>query len=151
MRKFEFKLQSLLRVKELLEKQLMGELGVIEKKVFDLNLIVDTTYKNINEYASRYNELVNKGTDMDTINTYKNYFIHLNKLLKETAIKLEAANKEKVLCQQKIEKVMSERKAIENLKENQYKEYLVELQLEQDKAIDDIISYKTNIAGIEDK
>lgn len=151
MRKFEFKLQSLLRVKELLEKQLMGELGVIEKKVFDLNLIVDTTYKNINEYASRYNELVNKGTDMDTINTYKNYFIHLNKLLKETAIKLEAANKEKVLCQQKIEKVMSERKAIENLKENQYKEYLVELQLEQDKMIDDIMSYKTNIAGIEDK
>src|SRR5690606_31209565 len=103
----------------------------------------------IEELKTRQRRLFNLNTAYKTpydFKTHSCYYGELEKKRIAQIFKIEEAEKSLNKVKEQLVEVMKDRKKFEKLKEKQYEEYLYELSKEQDKELDDIISYKMTIA-----
>jgi flagellar FliJ protein len=141
MKKFEFTLNSLLMIKNSLERQ-------AKQKMAEAVSRRDKCQEEIEEIERR-KELARTNNKSFTAHEYlmfSRYYSDLERMRKSKTCELEAIEKEIEEIRQELVTIMQERKVLEKLREKQYEEYLVELGKEQDKLVDDMMTYKITIA-----
>ena len=142
MAKFIFKMESILSVKEKLEEQAKAEYSIEIIKLRQEEEKLDELEKRKDAYQTRLYEAV-----MDTLN------ISEIKILEDSVenikynIKLQLiviANQQKNVdrAREKLDNAMKERKPYEKLKEKAFEEFKEQINAEEQKEINELVSFK---------
>jgi flagellar FliJ protein len=134
MKKFKFSLEKVLMIREFEEKEAQIELGKAISVVNELN----NKLKYIASERIKSNESRANSSDLNFLMSVENYINGLDfqkeQLLEQLAqAELVVEEKRKIMIE-----AMQKRKALDKLKENQYKNYKKELLLEEEKILDEI-------------
>ena len=143
MAKFNFRLQSVLTVKEKIEDLKKNEFG---KAVMELEIErqkkAELERKRV-DCINGFRESIMQGVNPLEIQRY-NLFIdklkHLIKLQEQAIIKAQAWVEKK---RAELVEAMRDRKTLDALKENDFEEFLVEEKKAEQKVVDEIVSYRT--------
>lgn len=135
MEKFKFQFDSIVRVKEIFEKNIMKDISVIEKEIYTTNKKIDELKRNI---KSLENEI---GAGKISALNYKSSKIYIRQLdgQMESFIKILIDLKSKK--EKKFEELRERKKEIqilETLKENKKQEYMIESNREELKQVNEI-------------
>jgi len=142
MKKFIFSMQSLLKIKLSLEKQLKNKYSeavqfynicLEEEKVLE-------TLKN----DLRNNMYGNKSEILPSdIEAFSRYYKSIEEKQITQKIKTENAYNEVEIVRKELTEVTAEKKMLEKMKAKQYEKYLYDTTKENEKEMDDILSFKT--------
>lgn len=144
MKKFTFTLQALLHLKEALEKQERNSLAAATRR---LNALVQERDDMLarRETASRdYSARLSGGMMASETQRYTSYFRMMKEALELQDRKIRDAQAEIEACRQRLVEAMREIRMYENLREKQYQQYLQEMQIEEEKAIGDFVSFQNS-------
>lgn len=141
MKKFKFSLEKVLKIREFEEKEAQIELGKALAVVNDLN----AQLKYIAEERIKSNDSRANSSDLSFLMAVENYINGLDykkeQLLEQLAqAQLVVEEKQKIMIE-----AMQKRKALDKLKENQFKAYKKELLQEEEKILDEIKNSVDNL------
>lgn len=142
MKKFEFTLQSVLNLKEQSEKIEKENLAKIMKEIEREREKLENLNKHLQEVVKRAKEEIEEGTLMYKLAETEAYIMKIREMIEKQTIYVLKLEKEAEKIREGLLKVSKEKKALENLKERQFAEYLYLLNLEQTRIIDEHVSYK---------
>ena len=145
MKKFIFRLESVLSLKRSLEQQVKNEMAKIESEI---HIIKNDINEVENEFQEKNKELksrLKKGENATVIANFSVYFTALKEKRNNFENELVYAEKKREEIRQRLLKIVTERKTIDKLREKKYSEYLYELNVEQAKEVDNYLS--SRLAG----
>ncbi|MDO5156999.1 MAG: flagellar export protein FliJ [Eubacteriales bacterium] len=144
MAKFIYRMQSILDIKYKLEEQAKQQYMAAQGRVREAEHELDLLQHRKEDYIEMYRVLLMERLDVLEIENCKNaiyiideYVVNQQKVVKRLESELENA----AIA---MNEAMKERKIYEKLKENQFEEFLKELNEEEMKEIDQLISYQYN-------
>ncbi len=142
MKGFKFRLQSLLNVKEKFEQQAKIVFGEETAKLeAEKSKLVDL-YNNKEDVLQKQRESFTGTINIHSFNEYRNYSMKLDKMIIE---QIEAVQKQHIKTEEakkKLADIMKERKTLEKLKEKEVEIFKKEMQLAEDKQVDELVTYK---------
>lgn len=142
MKKFQFRLQVVLDIKEKLLEQKLLELSKVQRglqEAIDKQKTLESYQLEINQALLR---VFQSGNDLDLIEVQR-YKDFINKLIVDISNqKVVVQNITKLLemKRKEVNEVLKEKKVLEKLKENQQKKYYKEFEEYQRQELDDIAS-----------
>jgi len=144
MKKFKFTLQSVYEYKLTVEKLQKAELKKAQEELERL-LAEEQRLKSLFEANERsLEEGIKKGDDIPRImEEHDAYFRFLREKLIEVREEIILAEEHKTECEVRLIKTMKEIKTYVKLKDEQFQEYLKEAQIETEKDMGDLVSFKT--------
>jgi flagellar FliJ protein len=142
MKRFNFSLQSLYKLKKTVEKQKKKEMKMIESELLALNNGLYELEKVFNRTKLSYSKEVSKSISINVANQYNNYFASLAYEIKKQKEKIKVQLIKKEECIKAQIETRKEIKSLDNLREKQYQKYLMEVRKEEEKSMDDIVSFK---------
>lgn len=146
MAKFIFNMQGLLNIKEKLEEQSKTEYGKALSKLEQEKSILLNLKNKKQENILSFRESINKGVKPNYIDNINKYISFIDKKIEE---QMQNINKVKEIVEEKrlaLLEAMKERKVLETLKEKEKENYFKEELKNEQKIIDEIVSYKYNKA-----
>lgn len=146
MAKFIFNMQGLLNIKEKLEEQSKTEYGKALTRLEQEKSILLNLKNKKQENILSFRESINKGVKPNYIDNINKYISFIDKKIEE---QMENINKAKEIVEEKrlaLLEAMKERKVLEALKEKEKENYFKEELKNEQKIIDEIVSYKYNKA-----
>lgn len=145
MKQFVFTLQPLYDMQESIEKQYKMQMSEIEaelrKRLGDLEVLSGNFDRMKNEYCSA----MASGVQAVKVKEYGNFFERLKAVMSLVQDKITSLEWEKEKCLAKLVQARREKKLLDKVRENQYSEYMDGLKKEQDKRVDDLISYRASV------
>ncbi len=145
MKKFTFKFQSLLSLREQLERQKQEVFAKAQRKLRTEEEKLYSLERTKTLVAQKYTSDASSGTKVYKLAELGVFLSHMQKEItwqKET-VKKEKENVDKV--REELLQAMKDRKILEKLKEKRYDEYLIESKAEEQKVNDQIVSYKVSV------
>jgi len=142
MKKFVFELQTLHDMKKQEEDFEKIQLGKIEERLKELSMKLERLDFEHNNTKSAFSKEVNQATRAPNLSQYDNY---LKKIAQQAALqkeKIKKENEEKSENIKRLIEIQKELKSLEKLKEKKYEEYQKDEKREEEKLIDDIVSFK---------
>lgn len=135
MSKYKFKFQSVVNVKEIMEKKIHEEISWINKEIEDLKkeltMTQDERYRVSNEMTKR----VAKVSDYQSMKMYDS---HLELEIMRIEKKITMCIKKREIKQRELVEKKKEIKAFETLKENDYRNFMVEERRSELKVLNEI-------------
>lgn len=142
MKKFIYPLQSVLNLKEKLESQekvlfqaAMAELRKEQEALEDLECRKEGYEERLRESVSSRLDLLNVKTNKDAIEVLK-------ELIRQQTGKVRKAERHAEVARKRLEDAMKERKTLEKLKEDAFSEYMKAYEKEEQKEIDELVSFR---------
>ena len=143
MKKFKFKLQPLVKYKETIERMQKEELKRAQEAFKELQ---DEENRLLQAYAdnerSLEEALIKNENVAQALSEHDAYFRYLRDAIKIVRERIVKAEEVVVRCQEKLIITMKELKTYEKLRKEQYQEYLKEAKSEEEKEMDDLVSFK---------
>ncbi|MCR5665744.1 MAG: flagellar export protein FliJ [Eubacterium sp.] len=141
MAKFTYKLQNILDIKYKLENQAKSEFSMAnatllreEEKLKALN-----TRKKLYEMQGK--NLVKDKIDVRAIKENRNAIAAMSYAIEQQKVQIKRAQDMVEQARSKLNDVMMERKTHEKLKEKEFEEFKQEINYEESKSIDELVSY----------
>jgi len=148
MAKFQFKMDTVLRLRENLEEQKKNEFGraiaELDRQKEKLNALIKERERMIQEF----HEAVKNRIDSRKSDRYNKYIKLLDKKIEDQLIAVKKCEKIVDECRQELIDATKEKKKLEKLKEKQFQQYLIEEKREEQKVTDELVSYQTFAKGI---
>lgn len=144
MKKFTFSLQALLHLKESLEKQERNSLAAATRKLNTLAREKDDMLARRETASQEYASKLAGGMMASETQRYTSYFLMMKEALELQDRMIADAQAEIETCRQRLVEAMREIRMYENLRDKQYQQYLQEIQIEEEKAIGDFVSYQNS-------
>lgn len=148
MAKFVYRMENVLKLKEQIENQRQMEFIAAQNKVYEEE-------EKMKELVNRYRQYLNeqKETATSKINVVKlrqlGEGIEATKdLIKAAAVQVKVAKKNMEVSQNRLAEAVKERKIQEKLKEKAFESFKQELNKEEMKEIDEVISFNYNNRSI---
>lgn len=141
MKKFEYSMENVLKIKYKLEDQAKTNYSVIR---FRLNKEEEALHKlkiKKNHYEKKIQQLVSGSLDFRSIKIYKESLNYINNKIMEQGILIKKIEAELELARIELEKSMLERKTQENLKEKAFDEYKQDYNAWESKEVDELNSF----------
>lgn len=150
MKKFLFDLQGVLEIKQKLEGQARVDFGIARQKLNAEEEKKEALILQKNGYAKDLKETMTGVLNIQEMNRLKNAIDVMNDRirLQETAVK--RAERQLESARIKLNKVVQERKTIEKLREKKFEEYMKEIDAEESKTVDELVSYRYTSAASEE-
>ncbi len=145
MKRFVFSLQSWYDMQLSLEKQHKLQIGMIEARIHASKDQLAAVCGCFDRTKCEFTDEVSQGMAVHRAYHYDSYFDSAKTSMAALHMHIAQLEEEKEEWMQKLIRVRKEIKLLDNLRENQYKDYLVEVKKQQDKFIDDVVSYKVSI------
>lgn len=150
MKAFKFTLQSLLNVKNTLEKQQKAELAAAEARLRELRQELEVLQLDLENQRQTYLLKVRQGELTPSEMSYWSVgFRAMRERIETQHKKIETAENEKRKIQKKVIETMKERKALEKLKEKQLAEYRMAQKAEDAAITDEFVSNKIHSRKLE--
>ncbi len=144
MKKFEFKLETLLNIKiqkeDLIRIKLAAEIKKLDYENKKLDLLLYEKQKQVENYI----ELLNCGIAVSKIKEYNGYISQLAKKIEEQKLNINIVEKNVDKIRSELVDISRERKIIEKFKAKKLMAFRAEVLKEEQKAVDEIISYRYN-------
>lgn len=144
MAKFFYRMQNILDIKYKLEEQAKQEYMAVRVRLNEAMAQLDELKLRKNTYMDMYMQLVSQKLDVLEIEECKNAILLMDEYIYNQEQVVQKIERELEIAAQKMNVVMQERKIHEKLKENQFEEFLQELNQEEMKEIDQLVSYQYN-------
>ncbi len=151
MAKFIYEMQNILDIKYKLEEQAKQEYMSVQARLNDAVLTLDRLEERKNSYMDQYMSMVSDRLDVLEIENCKNSIIIMDEYIARQQTVIDKIQKELDLAVLKLNEAMKERKIHEKLRENQFEKFKKELNLEEMKEIDELVSYRYNSLEPEDE
>lgn len=147
MAKFVYRLQNVLDLKQMLERQEKAEFALAAARVQEENDKLSKLLVRRADYQQRLSEVV----DSDTIDRKEIIFLRnadqtMKSLIRDQMFAVQKAQAALEAERQKLNEVMKDRKTHERLKEKAFDEFRLELNAADNKANDELTSYTYGVA-----
>ena len=142
MAKFSYKMQNILNVKEKMESQAKNDFSIAVAEYNEEEEKLAALLKRQAGYDARLKELSIGKLDFQEINACKNAINTMKRMIRDQMIRLNNAQRRVELQRTRLNIAQQERKTHEKLKEKAFEEFLQELNQEEMKQIDELVSYK---------
>lgn len=137
-------MQNILDIKYKLEEQAKQEYMAVRVRLNDAQAELESLEQRKASYMNLYRELVSKKLEVLEIEECKNAIILMDEYILNQKQVIQRIEYELEQATRKMNVAMQERKIHEKLKENQFEEFLQELNQEEMKEIDQLVSYQYN-------
>lgn len=144
MAKFIYRMQNILNIKYKLEEQAKQEYMAVQSRLNEEEAKLVSLQNRKESYFVEYRRLLQEKLDVLEIETCKNAIILMDEYIVNEKAVISKIQKELELAIQKMNEAMQERKIHEKLREKQFEIFLQELNQEEMKEIDQLISYQYN-------
>ncbi|MBE5941103.1 MAG: flagellar export protein FliJ [Lachnospiraceae bacterium] len=144
MAKFFYRMQNILDVKYKLEEQAKQEYMSVRVRLDEAMDVLHAFENRKDMYMDEYRNLVSQKLKVLEIEECKNAIILMDEYILEQNRLIDKIQNELDLATKKLNHAMQERKVHEKLKEKQFETFLQELNLEEMKEIDELVSYQYN-------
>ncbi len=153
MAKFMYRMQNILDIKLRLETQAKTEYAEFAAKLYDEEKKMEELSDKKRGYEDEYKELLSEKLNFTMISRCANAIEITKQQIKRQAITIHVARKNLDLARQRLNTAVQERKIHEKLKENAFEEFKQELNDQEKKEIDELVSFRYNDmnTGKEDK
>jgi len=142
-KKFKFKLAPLVKYKETIERMQKEELRRAQEALRELQQEEQRLLQAYADNERSLNEALEKNENIaQALSEHDAYFRYLRDAIKEVREKIVKAEQVVINCQEKLIITMKELKTYEKLRQEQYQQYLKEVKAEEEKEMDDIVSFK---------
>lgn len=141
MAKFNYKLQSVLDIKEKLESQEKITFGLASAKLREEQEILQKLMIQKVGYDRQARKLVEGNMDLLEINTCRRAIETMKTRIRWQMMEVHKAEKNLEVVRQRLNEVMIERKTYEKLRERKLEEFKQELSQEEKKEVDELVSY----------
>ncbi len=141
MKKFTFSLQSVLRVKNIYEKQKKAELAEIQSFLNKLLAQKTGLERKLENSSLQYGAEMRQGMPVPRMAWYANFADFIQAQIKALELSIQEAEERKEAKKAELVAVVKEIRTIEKLREEQYRAYLEEVSKEEEKVLGDLISY----------
>ena len=142
MKKFQFRLQVVLDIKEKLLEQKLLELSKVQRSLQEAVQKQRTLEGYQNEINEALMNVFQSGNDLDLVEVQR-YKDFINKLIVDISnqkVVIQNISKVLELKRKEVNEVLEEKKVLEKLKENQKKKYYQSYEQYQTRELDDIAS-----------
>ncbi|MFZ5980714.1 MAG: flagellar export protein FliJ [Candidatus Zixiibacteriota bacterium] len=138
MKKFKFRLETLLKVKVQTEKEKQREHALTLQKVYDQKDRLNQIDRNRQENMNRQRERLIGSMSLAEMLIYSRYFMKLKRDTVSGRELLRGLEKEEDKKRKALVKASKERKIYDKLKEKQQEKYNAEIELQEKKELDEI-------------
>ncbi len=144
-------MQNILDIKYKLEEQAKQEYMAVRIRLNEAQAELESLEQRKASYMNLYRELVSKKLDVLEIEECKNAIILMDEYILNQKQVVQRIEHELEQATRKMNVAMQERKIHEKLKDNQFEEFLQELNQEEMKEIDQLVSYQYNHKDTEEE
>lgn len=141
MAKFVFELQSILEIKEKLETQEKMVYAAAQARLFEETQKLEGFKNKKLSYESQMRDNMTEGLNLQTLNECYRGIEIMKDAIKAQKIEVGKAQKNVDIAQEKLNEAVRERKTYEKLRENAFDEFMQEINAEEGKAVDELVSY----------
>lgn len=142
MGRFIYRMENILNMKINLETQAKEEFGIAAAKLAEERDKLENLKEKRSEYMKQYQELLMNRIQILEIELAKSGVSQMDDAIKKQIGVIRAAEKNLEQARKKLEQLMQERKAQERLKEKAFEEFLLEESKEEQKTVDELVSYR---------
>ncbi len=144
MAKFLYRMQNILDIKYKLEEQAKQEYMSVRARLDEEVDKLEKLKQRKVSYMNYYVKLVSDKLEVLEIEECKNAILLMDEYILQQQQIVRRIEQELEFATKKMNTAIQERKTHEKLKENQFEEFLLELNREEMKEIDQLISYQYN-------
>ncbi|MBE3101386.1 MAG: flagellar export protein FliJ [Firmicutes bacterium] len=150
MRKFVFSLESVLKAKEILDRQKVHELSMLMEN--KKQVLTELTYleERRNYLCLNFEHQIENGIPVTQV---KIHFLYLSRSRDKVAEKedeLAQLKKDEAEIRLQLMEIRKDKKMLETLKEKKLQEYQMEIRVEEERLIDELVSYKEIIRSLQE-
>ncbi|MCI7469504.1 MAG: flagellar export protein FliJ [Lachnospiraceae bacterium] len=143
MAKFVYRMQNILNLKQMLETQEKAEFALAAAKEADERKKLADLFARKGDYDKHLSESLDSDRiDLKEVNFYRNAQRTIKSMIRDQMFEVKKAQQALELERQKLDEVMKDRKTHEKLKEKAFDEFRLELIAEDNKANDELTSYR---------
>lgn len=139
MKKFAFTLQRLYDVKESEEKQRQAQLRDLERNLDNYKKQKEANRRLYEREHAVYDKKCKTGMSMFEVQRYGDYFQYLEKEMKQQEIVIQSCQKNIDTVRANLLKLINEKNVLDRMRDEQYQEYLREVEKDNDKMIEDFL------------
>jgi len=151
MKKFVFQLDALYSIKKTLKDKLQAEYAEAEAILESAVLKKDRMEKTIEEESEKFKAKARSGIAVYEIQTNEAFLEDLLKQHKAAVADTERARRNAERKRNELLGVFQETKALEKLRDRQYKEFLVQAEKHEMNVVEDILSYNISKENVNRK
>ena len=144
MAKFVYRMENILNIKYKLEEQAKQEYMTVRVRLNEEEGKLNALQNRKQEYFAQYRDLLKERLDVLQIETCKEAILLMDEYIATQEQVVARIEEELELAIAKMKEAIKERKIHEKLKEKQFEIFLQELNQEEMKEIDQLISYQYN-------
>lgn len=144
MAKFVYRMENILNIKYKLEEQAKQEYMTVRGRLNEEEEKLNALQNRKQEYFAQYRDLLKERLDVLQIETCKEAILLMDEYIATQEQVVARIEEELELAIAKMKEAIKERKIHEKLKEKQFEIFLQELNQEEMKEIDQLISYQYN-------
>lgn len=141
MAKFQYRMQNILDLKIKMEEQRKAEYGLANTKLREEEDKLRQLLVRKAGYEKHARELVKGKINIQEIKTCKHAVEAMKSAIRTQMMEVHAAEKNVELARNHLNEVMIERKTYEKLKEKAFEEFKQEVAYEENRAVDQLVSY----------
>lgn len=147
MAKFVYRMENILNIKYKLEEQAKQEYMTVRVRLNEEEEKLNALQNRKQEYFAQYRDLLKERLDVLQIETCKEAILLMDEYIATQEQVVARIEEELELAIAKMKEAIKERKIHEKLKEKQFEIFLQELNQEEMKEIDQLISYQYNLSS----
>lgn len=144
MARFRYRMQNILDIKYKLEEQAKQRYMEVRIRLNEAMDVLAQFEQQKEGYFAAYRQLVSERLDLLEIEQCKNSILLTEEYIVNQQMLIAEIEKELEKATEQMKEAMKERKIHEKLKENQFQIFLQELNQEEAKEIDQLVSYQYN-------
>lgn len=145
MAKFSYRLQNILDLKQKLENQAKIAYGLAERKYREEQGKLQEMLVKRSRYEKRLRDLMSGPIDLSEISHARSATESMRILIRRQMVEVHKAELELEAKRKALQDVRQERKMHEKLREKAYDEFVKELNYEEGKETDQLVSYTYNV------
>lgn len=142
MAKFVYRMQNILDIKNKLEVQARNSYAAARMKLSQEEEKLDRMFEQKKAYEENYRQQLSGNINILQINICKNAIELCKNQIKKQLVEVKVASLNLEAAQKRLGEVMEERKIQEKLREKAYEEFLQELNDQEKKEIDELVSFR---------
>ncbi|MBU5426530.1 flagellar export protein FliJ [Tissierella pigra] len=140
---YSFRLEKVLNYKENIEDLKKAKYGDINSRLNnEEEILVSFNQHKANLVVEKNNSA--KRTNIGNLKLYNSYLQDISVTIQKQEIKIEEMKVELEEAKEELLVAMQEKKAFEKLKENDYKEFIIESKRQEEKLVDGIVTFNTS-------
>lgn len=141
MAKFIYRMQNILDIKRKLEEQEKINYGLANQKLAEENKKLQDLLVRRAGYDKQMKEYMTGNIDLRQIRQMRHALNTMKTLIRNQIMQVHAAERNVEIVRKRLKDVMVERKTQEKLREHAFEKFKQEMNYEENKAVDELVSY----------